>query len=196
LGKHYRIYYFIYSPVIVCNPSEGGMDSTIHHITRQLSRARGNLYSENGSSLVEIIVLLAVIAILSMMIIPYAKDMIQNQQLNDVAYEIIMDMQETRVKSVAQKLKSRIEFIDNYQYAISCDTNRDGNFDLNEVMKLKDIRNTYNEITVTTDTKKIIFYPLGNATSALLRVSNNSLTKRIILNTIGSVKIESRAGNL
>lgn len=166
------------------------MDSTIHHITRRVSGAEGSLHSKNGSSLVEIIVLLAVIAILSMMIIPYAKDMIQNQQLNDVAYEIIGDMQETRVKSVSQKLLSRIEFIDNYQYAISCDTNKDGNFDLNEVIKLKDIRNTYTGITVASDTKKIFFHPLGNATSALLRVSNNSLTKKIILNTIGSVKIE------
>jgi len=146
--------------------------------------------TKNGFSLIEMIIAVAILAVLSGAAITVYVGMKPSISLSGATRQIMGDFMWARMRAVSQNNEFKIFFLDDHRYQILDDDNNNGNIDSSELTVTKDIQDEYYDVTFTS-TDNPIFQPRGNAApTSTITITNSIMTKTVIIAITGRVKIE------
>lgn len=143
-----------------------------------------------GFTLVELMVVLAILAIMAAMVLPNFNQYIQQRRLNGAARQVMSDFMSARMAAVSQNRKVKIFFFSNHQYKV-CD-DADGNGTVNDgegTVQTRDIQNDYSGVTFTV-TADPVFNLNGTANGTTVTLTNPSGTRTVSLATSGRAMIQ------
>jgi len=147
---------------------------------------------ESGFTLIEMMIVIAVLAIMAAIAIPSFMSLLPGMRLNGAARQIMGDLMAARMNSVKQNNSVRVFFNSPgaNQYQILDDDNNDGTAGTGEAITIRDIQDNYQDVTLTS-TNNPIFHPKGTATSlATITLHNSSGAKKVSVSIAGRVKIK------
>ena len=137
-----------------------------------------------GLTLMELMATLGVAAILMAIAIPNFMSTLPSLRLNDAARQVATDLQQIRMKAIAQNLPYQMTFSTTTYVLQKCSgscTNESGNIVLPQ------------GITITA-TAAPQFQPRGTAAAATtIQLSNGSANKWVCVRTVGRVNIQNTA---
>ena len=146
--------------------------------------------TKNGFFLIEMIIAVAILAVLSGAAVTVYVGMKPSISLSGATRQIMGDFMWARMRAVSQNNEFKIFFLDDHRYQILDDDNNNGNIDSSELTVTKDIQDEYYDVTFTS-TDNPIFQPRGNAApTATITITNSIMTKTVIIAITGRVKIE------
>jgi len=146
--------------------------------------------TKNGFSLIEMIIAVAILAVLSGAAVTVYVGMKPSISLSGATRQIMGDFMWARMRAVSQNNEFKIFFLDDHRYQILDDDNNNGNIDSSELTVTKDIQDEYYDVTFTS-TDNPIFQPRGNAApTSTITITNSIMTKTVIIAITGRVKIE------
>lgn len=159
-------------------------------------------FSQNGFSLIEVLVLCGIIGIISAIAVPTITQMMKSYRLNSAANEMASVMQLARMTAIGQNSHSVVTFNTGTQtYSAFIDNGAGGGtlYDgiqngTEPTIKTINIANTYSgEVSFTTPSfgTTIIFYSQGNCNSGGTVSLQNSIGKviQVIISSSGSIKM-------
>ena len=147
---------------------------------------------DSGFTLIEMMMVIAIIAIMSAVAIPAFMSMLPGMRLNGAARQVMTDLMAARMDAVKQNNRFRVFFNSpgTNQYQILDDDDNDGTADTGEAITTKNIQDNYSDVTFSS-TNNPIFTPRGTATSLpTITLQNPSGTKSVSVSIAGRVKIE------
>ena len=146
---------------------------------------------EAGFTLAELMVTIAVIAVMTSIAIPAFISWMPGMRLNGAARQVMGDLMGARMNAVKQNNEFKIFFNSPAanQYQILDDDDNDGTADGGEAITTKNIQDNYNDVTFSA-TSNPIFYPRGNAFGTTVTVTNSSGSKDVKVALTGRVKID------
>ena len=147
--------------------------------------------SQRGFSLIEMIVALAIIAVLAGVAIPVYVGMKPSMWLSGATRQIMGDLMWARMQAISQNNDFKVFFLaDNHRYTILDDNDNDGNIDGGESTITKDIHDEYSDVNFSA-TNDPIFHPRGNVSNtSTITITNSSGIKTVKIVSTGRVKIE------
>ncbi len=161
------------------------------------------MHDQRGFSIIELIVVIAIMGILTGIAIPVYFSLQPKFRLNGAARQIMGDLMWARMQSVSQNNEFKVFFLQNnciitehkgfgsvdHIYQILDDDDGDGNIDVGESVIEKHIQTNYYDVIVKSKTADPVFLPRGNAFGASIELENLSGTKSIAINVAGRVRI-------
>jgi len=148
------------------------------------------MHNQKGFSLIEVIVVVAIIAVFAGIAVPVYVSMKPSILLSGATRQIMGDLMWARMQAISQNNKFKVFFIDNRKYQILDDNNDNGDIDAGESTITKNIRDKYEGITFSSNNNPI-FHPKGNAApTATVTIANSSGTKTVSIAITGRVKKE------
>ena len=146
---------------------------------------------ESGFTLIEMMVVIAVLAIVAAIAIPNFMSLLPGMRLNGAARQVMGDLMAARMNAVKQNNRFRVFFNNpgTNQYQILDDDDNDGSADTGEEITTKNIQDNYYDVTFSSTTNPI-FYPRGTAYGTTVTVTNSSGSKDVKVAITGRVKIE------
>jgi len=150
------------------------------------------LNQDRGFTLVEMMIVIAVMAILAAIAAPSYQTFMAQRRLGGAARQIMSDLMSARMKAVSMNQMVKVSLPDNHHYEIWNDANGDGTVADNEGDDIaRDIQTDYHDVTFSS-TANPLFYARGTAHGgATITVSNSAGSKDISLAFTGRVKIGS-----
>lgn len=136
--------------------------------------------SANGFSLVELIVVIAILGILLTLAIP--KKDISRFEINSSAQIVYSTFKKTRQKAIAESEDYIIHLLENNRLAIRKSSESD-------YYKFIDINEDIN-ITCSQSGNEMKFTPIGTAISGSFTISNEKYSKRVVVVGNGYIHIE------
>ncbi len=147
---------------------------------------------QSGFTLIELIVIIAIVAIFAAIAVPNFLSYMPKHRLNGAARQIMGDLMAARMKAVSQNCDVAVTFASgNPEYEIWTDSDNDDIEDSGEVIT-KNIQSNYHDVTIDTD-RNIKFSPRGTASSygiIALSLLNSAGSKNVKVHITGRVKIE------
>jgi prepilin-type N-terminal cleavage/methylation domain-containing protein len=138
--------------------------------------------NNGGFTLIELLAAIGVASILMAIAIPSFLSTLPGLRLTDAARQVATDLQQTRMKAIAQNIPYQISFSTSTYVLQKCNgscTNDSGNIALPD------------GITVTASTAPQ-FQPRGTAAAdATITLSNGSSSTRVCVKTVGRVNIQN-----
>ncbi|MBW2674402.1 MAG: GspH/FimT family pseudopilin [Deltaproteobacteria bacterium] len=144
---------------------------------------------KRGFTLVEMMIVVAVIGILAGIAAPNLKTYMVQRRVNGAARQVMTDLMEARMKAVSQNNRFRVFFLDDHRYQILDDDNNNNTEDSGETSTTKNIQGEYYDVTLSA-TANPIFYPRGTAYGTTVTLTNSSGSKDVSVATSGRVKIQ------
>lgn len=147
--------------------------------------------NESGFTLAELMVTIAVLAVMAMIAIPAFMSWMPGMRLNGAARQIMGDLMAARMKAVKQNNRFRVFFNSpgTNQYQILDDDNNNNSADTGEAITTKNIQTEYHDVTLSS-TNNPIFSPRGTATNLpTVTLQNSSGSKTVTVSIAGRVKI-------
>ena len=151
---------------------------------------------QSGFTLIEMMVVIAIMAIFAGIAIPNYLAWLPKSRLNGAARQVMGDLMAARMQAVSQNRKVKVFFYNNpvNQYKICDDANNDGTVTDGEGnFQLKDIQSNYHDVTLTNSTNPV-FQPRGtvgpSTTIILSNTSDSNLIKYVKIALTGRVKID------
>ena len=142
---------------------------------------------QNGFSLIELIVVVAILAVIAGVAIPVYTGMKPSIRLSGATSQVMGDLMWARMRAVSQNNEYKIFFLDDRRYQILDDDNGNGNIDSGEYSITKDIQEKYGDVTYTS-TANPIFHPRGNAApAASITLANSHGTRTVTIAITGRV---------
>ncbi|MFO0795746.1 MAG: GspH/FimT family pseudopilin [Candidatus Brocadiaceae bacterium] len=146
--------------------------------------------NKRGFSLIEMTIAVAIIAVLTGVAIPVYISMKSSIQLSGATRQIMEDLMWARMRAINQNNEFKVFFMDDHQYKILDDNNDNGDIDAGESVITKNIRDKYNDITLSSNNNPI-FHPRGNAApTATVTIVNSCGTKTVAIAITGRVRKE------
>ncbi|MFP4088575.1 MAG: GspH/FimT family pseudopilin [Desulfobacteraceae bacterium] len=145
-----------------------------------------------GFTLLELMIIIAVMGILSAIAIPSFMSLLPGMRLNGAARTVMGDLMAARMKAVKLNQKTKVFFDNNsFQYRICNDADNDGTVDDGEGDVInRDIQNEYHDVTFDlNNTSDPVFSPRGTATNRTITLQNSEGSKNITVSIAGRVRI-------
>ena len=144
---------------------------------------------KRGFTLVEMMIVIAVLAIIAAIAAPHFQTYMAQRRLNGAARLVMTDLMDARMKAVSENNQFKVFFLDTHQYKVLDDENNNGTEDTGETSVTKDIQTNYPGVTLSASAHPI-FYPRGTAWGTTVTLTNTSGSKSVSVSTAGRVKIQ------
>ena len=144
---------------------------------------------DSGFTLIELIVIIAIVAVFAAIAVPNFLSYMPKHRLNGAARQVMGDLMAARMKAVSQNCDVAVTFASgNPEYEIWTDSNNDGNKDPGEVTT-KNIQSNYYDVIISS-TNNINFSSRGTASlSGIILTNSAGSTKKVTVLLSGRVKI-------
>lgn len=142
-----------------------------------------------GFTLVEMMIVVAVLAILAAIAAPNLKTYMAQRRVSGAARQVMTDLMGARMEAASQNNRFRVFFLDDHRYQILDDDNNNNTADSGEASTTKDIQNGYYDVTFSASADPI-FYPRGTAYGTTVTLTNSSGSKYVTVAAAGRVKIQ------
>jgi len=149
---------------------------------------------QSGFTLIEMMIVLAVLAIMAAIAIPNFMSLLPGMRLNGAARQVMGDLMAARMKAVKLNQRTKV-FFDTSGYEICNDADNSGIVADNEGdVKTRNIQTNYQDVSFDLDnTTDPVFSPRGTATNRTITLTQTSggstNTKSITISIAGRVKI-------
>jgi len=149
---------------------------------------------ESGFTLIEMMIVIAVLAIMAAIAIPNFMSLLPGMRLNGAARQVMGDLMAARMNAVKQNNEFKVFFgsPSANQYQILDDDNNDGTADGGEAITTKNIQDNYYDVTLGSNINPT-FYPRGTANgngTITLTSTNSGDSKSVTVIITGRVKIQ------
>lgn len=144
---------------------------------------------QSGFTLVEMMIVIAILAVLVGIAIPNYLAWLPKSRLNGAARQIMGNLMWARMQAVNQNNNFRVFFLDSHNYQILDDDDNNGNINGGEWTQTKDIQQEYSDVTFSA-TRNPIFYPRGTAWGATITLSNSAGSVYVKIHLTGRVMIQ------
>ena len=156
--------------------------------------ADGNSKNQNGFTLMELILVVAVMGIMAAIAIPSFMALLPAMRVNGAARQVMSDLMDARMEAVKQNHQYKIFVLNDHQYKILDDNDGDGIDDGGgETSRTVDIQSNYSDVTISYDGSlpTITFSAKGTAPDLdTITLENSSGSKSVSVSVAGRVKIE------
>ncbi len=144
-----------------------------------------------GFTLVELLIAVAIFAILGAISIPTFQSFLAQRRLNGAARELHANLMACRMQAVTENKWIALNIDNNHRYTIFRDANQNGTVDSGETLLVKDLHPSYYDVTIDTATSAsvVTFRPNGTGSTASLYLTGTTGTKTITVTSNGRVKI-------
>jgi len=143
-----------------------------------------------GFTLVEIIIVIAVITIIAALAYPNFQGFMASRRLNGAARQVQGDLLAARMRSVSENREIKVKFINGNQYTMFYDYNNNGQVDTGEAIETRDIHPVYYDVVITPVSGYApLFYPRGTANTGEITLTGTAGSKTVTVNTVGRVGI-------
>ena len=150
------------------------------------------IFNKTGFSLLELMIVLAIMGILSAIAAPNFMHYMAERRLSGAARMVMSDLMAARQKAVSQNNNFKVFFnASNHQYTILDDDDNDGTADTGEATEVRDIQTDYYDVTLSASANPI-FTPRGtstNGTKVTLSSTKTGVSKYVRVAWTGRVKI-------
>lgn len=141
----------------------------------------GKLAYKRGFSLIEVIIIIAIIGVLVSIAAPNFLEYMPRSRLNGAARTLAGNIMTARMEAVKLNQSVYLQYADNHQYKIVKSA---------DILKSVDLHTDYHDVTITEDFGKIIFNSRGTADGPhTISLTNPSGSKSIDVTITGRVKI-------
>jgi prepilin-type N-terminal cleavage/methylation domain-containing protein len=143
---------------------------------------RMKIYMKSGFSLTELMIIVAIVAIVSAIATPNYMDYMAGRRLKGAARMVMSDLLAARQKAVSQNISVDVTFTSNYGYTVTGESARD-------------IRNAYYDVTFSASGSPVTFTSRGTMTgntniTVTLTSSRTNATQCVMAASTGRVKID------
>ena len=146
---------------------------------------------QNGFTLLELMVVIAIIGILIGIAAPNFMDYLRSRRLSGATMQVFVDLMNARQQAVTQNKRVWLRIENSHQYKIITDENNNGTVDNGESFITRDLHPDFADVTFTTAAgTKISFLPRGSASSDTIYLNGAAGSKSISISTAGRVKID------
>jgi len=148
------------------------------------------IHKKKGFTLLELIIVIAIIAILSAIGAPTFSSYMATRRLNGAARQVQSDLFAARMRAISDNKLVAVSFINNNQYTIFFDNNNNGSIDSGETIVTKSIHPTYHDVTISAvSSYQPKFYSKGTSNNGRITFTGSTGTKEIVVNPVGRAKI-------
>ncbi len=138
----------------------------------------------------EVIVVIAIIALMTAIGIPNFINWLPKRRLSGAARMVFGDLSSARMKSVNLNRRVKVFFFDDHQYRICDDADGDATVADGEGDNvIKNIQINYADVIFVSPTADPVFNPRGTATNRTITLQNGSGSKSITISIAGRIKI-------
>jgi type IV fimbrial biogenesis protein FimT len=146
--------------------------------------------SNRAFTLIELVIALAIMAILMTIALPNFQTFMVQRRLNGAAREVYGDLASARGQAVSMNKWVALNIDSNHAYTLFHDDNKNGAVDTGETIATKDLHPTYHDVLFSTATGTVItFYPNGTGSTGTLGLTGGSGSKSITVSSNGRINI-------
>ena len=137
------------------------------------------MHAQRGFTLIELMVVLALIAIMAMIGVPGFQTMIQNSRLASTTNNLLSTLQYARSEAVTQRAAITVSPLNGADWA-------SGTLIMKNTVKLRETPPAGKAVTVTGSAASITYQPNGSTTAATFTIEDSRpSTRQIKINAIG-----------
>ncbi len=148
------------------------------------------LSSGKGFTLVQLVIVTAILGIVAEFIAHGMITRMPQQQLAEATKKVVWDLREARLQAISRNRSIKVTFLNDHEYAIWADNDKDGIVGTNEE-KVIDIRPEYPHVKFEEKTiNNLSFASRGTANNvSTITLTNPSGSSSVVVDLSGKVKI-------
>ena len=149
--------------------------------------------SVGGFTIIEIMIVIAIIGIMAGIAAPNFMDYLKSQRLSGATIQVYGDLMNARQQAVTENKKIIVEFVNDHQYRFVRDNDASENITTgDETGNLRDIHPDYADVTFSTSFNPV-FRPNGTGKNPVITMTSTSTgkTKCVTISTAGRIRIST-----